>query len=62
MKNANIPFVYCNQIYYMSYNNDFIELRNEHNALTVKKAICDLKASSKPIDILAYMIYSTLIR
>ncbi len=62
MKTTNIPFVYCNKIFYISCNDNFIELRDKHNNLTIKKTICDLKASNEPIDILAYRIYSALIR
>ena len=62
MKTTNIPFVYCNKIFYICCNDSFIELRDKHNNLTNKKTISRLKSSNEPIEILAYRIYSTLIR
>lgn len=62
MKNISLPFVYCNRIFYISCNGSFIELRDKHNNLTNKKTISHLKSSNKSIDMLAYRVYSALIR
>ena len=61
MKAINIPFVCCNKIFYLSYVNNCIEIRDQYNNLTVKKSVYNLKSSNEPIDLLAYRIYSALV-
>ena len=61
MITTNIPFVYCNKIFFLSHNNNFIEIRDQYNNLTVKKTVYHLKSSNEPIDLLAYRIYSALV-
>ena len=62
MKTINIPFVYCNKIFYLSYANNCIEIRDQRNSLTVKKTVDHLKSSTESIDLLAYRIYTALVR